>query len=137
MAKDGYIRIGELSRRTGVSPELLRAWERRYGLFTPDRSPGRFRLYSDSDVLRVQAMRGHLARGLSAAQAARLVVSSPPTPPPEHPGPALAEHRQALREALRQLEIAEMELQHREGYRKKPVKPREFSIWEGEQVWPE
>jgi DNA-binding transcriptional MerR regulator len=100
MPEDGYIRIGELSRRTGVSPELLRAWERRYGLFTPDRSPGRFRLYSDTDVLRVEAMRGHLARGLSAAQAARLVVSSPPAPPPEHPGPALAEHRRALWAAL-------------------------------------
>ena len=28
------LRIGELSKRVGVSPELLRAWERRYGLLT-------------------------------------------------------------------------------------------------------
>ena len=28
----GYLRIGELAKRTGVSPELLRAWEQRYGL---------------------------------------------------------------------------------------------------------
>ena len=68
----GYIRIGELSRRVGVSPELLRAWERRYGLLDPGRSPGRFRLYSDEDVARVRAMKEHLSRGLSAAEAARL-----------------------------------------------------------------
>ncbi|HET8969195.1 MAG TPA: MerR family transcriptional regulator [Gaiellaceae bacterium] len=75
----GYIRIGELSRRTGVSPELLRAWERRYGLFEPDRSPGRFRLYSDADVDRVEAMRGQIADGLSAAEAARRVLGMSPS----------------------------------------------------------
>jgi DNA-binding transcriptional MerR regulator/methylmalonyl-CoA mutase cobalamin-binding subunit len=73
----GFIRIGELSRRTGVSPELLRAWERRYGLFTPDRSPGRFRLYSGADVARVQSMKEHIAHGLSAAEAARIVLERP------------------------------------------------------------
>src|SRR3712207_8366526 len=36
----GFLRIGELSRRTGVAPELLRAWERRYGLLRPTRSSG-------------------------------------------------------------------------------------------------
>ena len=70
----GYIRIGELSRRTGVSPELLRAWERRYGLFQPDRSPGRFRLYSDDDAARVLIMREAMAGGLSAAEAARVTL---------------------------------------------------------------
>ncbi len=74
----GYIRIGELSRRTGVSPELLRAWERRYGLFDPDRSPGRFRLYSDVDAGRVEAMRSQIEHGLSAAEAARRVLASSP-----------------------------------------------------------
>lgn len=72
VAAEGYIRIGELSRRVGVSPELLRAWERRYGLLDPGRSPGRFRLYSDEDVARVRAMKEHLGRGLSAAEAARV-----------------------------------------------------------------
>jgi DNA-binding transcriptional MerR regulator len=102
MTASGYIRIGELSRRTGVSPELLRAWERRYGLFAPDRSPGRFRLFSDADVERVRAMREHIARGLSAAEAARLVVESPPSARAsvESPGFALEEPRQALRAAL-------------------------------------
>ncbi len=45
--------------------------------------------------------------------------------------------RQALRSALKELEIREMEKKHREGYKKKPVKRGEFSIWEREQVWNE
>ena len=32
MARSGQLRIGDLSRRVGVSPELLRAWEPQYGL---------------------------------------------------------------------------------------------------------
>jgi DNA-binding transcriptional MerR regulator len=71
----GHLRIGELSQRTGVSPELLRAWERRYGLLKPSRSPGGFRLYSEADEARIRRMRSHLARGVAAAEAARLAES--------------------------------------------------------------
>jgi len=42
------LRIGELSRRLGVSDHVLRAWENRYGLLQPVRSPGGFRLYSEA-----------------------------------------------------------------------------------------
>jgi MerR family transcriptional regulator, light-induced transcriptional regulator len=67
------IRIGELSRRTGVSADALRAWERRYGLLEPGRSSGGFRLYSEEDERRVRAMRARIEEGLSAAEAADLV----------------------------------------------------------------
>jgi MerR family transcriptional regulator, light-induced transcriptional regulator len=73
-APPGSLRIGELSRRSGVSTELLRAWERRYGLLAPRRSDGGFRLYSEEDERRVSLMRDHLRRGVSAAQAARLAL---------------------------------------------------------------
>ena len=68
------LRIGELSRRLGVSDHLLRAWESRYGLLQPVRSAGGFRLYSEADALRVRRMQAHLASGLSAAEAARAVL---------------------------------------------------------------
>jgi MerR family transcriptional regulator, light-induced transcriptional regulator len=71
----GYLRIGQLARRTGVSPELLRAWEQRYGLLQPTRSAGGFRLYSAADEAKVQRMQGLVSGGLAAAQAARLVLS--------------------------------------------------------------
>jgi DNA-binding transcriptional MerR regulator len=70
------LRIGELSRRVGVSPELLRAWERRYGLLEPARTDGGLRLYSAADVRRVRTMQEHLQSGLSAAEAARLTTAS-------------------------------------------------------------
>jgi DNA-binding transcriptional MerR regulator len=70
MDSDGVLRIGELSKRSGVSPELLRAWERRYGLVRPVRSAGGLRLYTSADVERVRVMRQHLADGLAAAEAA-------------------------------------------------------------------
>lgn len=73
----GYLRIGELSSRVGVSPELLRAWERRYSLLRPSRSSGGFRLYSDADQKRVRLMQEHLDRGLAAAEAARQAISGP------------------------------------------------------------
>lgn len=68
------LRIGELARRTGVSPELLRAWERRYGLLRPERSAGGFRLYSAEDERRIGKMTAALERGISAGQAARLAL---------------------------------------------------------------
>jgi MerR family transcriptional regulator, light-induced transcriptional regulator len=72
---DKLLRIGELSRRVGVPVESLRAWERRYGLLAPSRTPGGFRLYGEDDVARVLAMRSNLDRGLSAAEAARLALA--------------------------------------------------------------
>src|SRR5512146_241517 len=68
------LRIGELSRRLGVSDHVLRAWESRYGLLQPVRSAGGFRLYSEADESRVRRMQAHLARGLSAAEAAQAVL---------------------------------------------------------------
>jgi len=70
------LRIGELSRRLGVSDHVLRAWESRYGLLRPVRSAGGFRLYSEADARRVRQMQAHLAQGLSAAEAARAVLGA-------------------------------------------------------------
>ena len=75
-AAGGSHRIGEFSRRVGVSPQLLRAWEQRYGLLRPVRSPGGFRLYGEEDAERVARMRRALDEGLSAAEAARAALST-------------------------------------------------------------
>jgi DNA-binding transcriptional MerR regulator len=70
----GALRIGELSRRVGVSDHVLRAWETRYGLIAPTRSAGGFRLYSERDEARIRRMQFHLSRGLSASQAAHAAI---------------------------------------------------------------
>ena len=85
MSEPSVFRIGELSRRSGVSPELLRAWERRYGLLDPTRSKGGLRLYSADDLERVQTMRRYLDGGMAAAEAATLASREGPRRP-EGPG---------------------------------------------------
>lgn len=67
------IRIGELSRRTGVGADTLRAWERRYGVFDPVRTDGGFRLYGAADEARASRMSELIAGGHSAAEAAAAV----------------------------------------------------------------
>lgn len=75
MNEAAQLRIGELSRRVGVSPALLRAWERRYGLLAPSRTSGGLRLYTGADERRVREMKSGLRRGLSAAEAARAAIA--------------------------------------------------------------
>lgn len=70
-------RIGELSRRVGVAPETLRAWERRYQLMTPSRTRGGNRVYSVDDELRVRAMSRLREQGVGATEAARLARADP------------------------------------------------------------
>lgn len=68
--------IRELSRRIGVSPDLLRKWESRYAVFTPSRTPGNQRLYSQVDEARARLMMQHLANGMPPAQAAELAIAA-------------------------------------------------------------
>jgi MerR family transcriptional regulator, light-induced transcriptional regulator len=63
-------RIGELSRRSGASPDVLRSWERRYELLQPTRTAAGYRLYSELDQARALEMQARIARGVAAAEAA-------------------------------------------------------------------
>jgi MerR family transcriptional regulator, light-induced transcriptional regulator len=79
----------------GVSPELLRAWETRYGLLRPERTPGGLRLFSEEDERRVRRMCALIAGGVPASEAARLAKLE------EGPGAvAGAEGAQAIEELL-------------------------------------
>ena len=99
MAEQGVLRIGELSRRVGVSPEVLRAWERRYGVLRPTRSEGGFRLYSTADEDRVRRMLALQQEGLSPAVAARTAAAEDDGASAASALPAKA-LRQALGDAL-------------------------------------
>src|SRR3954454_12133906 len=77
------LRIGELSRRVGVTPDVLRAWERRYGVLRPHRSRSGQRLYGAADEDRVRRMLALIESGYSASVAARLATApEAATPPP-------------------------------------------------------
>jgi MerR family transcriptional regulator, light-induced transcriptional regulator len=107
------LRIGELSRRVGVTPDVLRAWERRYGLLQPHRSRSGQRLYTTADEARVRRMLDHMQGGYSASVAARLATApqAPVPAPPVSAAPAtdLAGLAAELRTALDGLDEAAAE----------------------------
>jgi PAS domain S-box-containing protein len=72
------MRVGELSRRTGIGVSTLRAWERRFGLLEPERSASGQRLYTEHDVDRVAAVGRLLAEGLTLSSAATRVSAAGP-----------------------------------------------------------
>lgn len=56
-------------RQTGIKPDTLRAWERRYGLPAPGRSPGGHRLYSQHDIDTIKWLAARQQEGLSIKRA--------------------------------------------------------------------
>jgi DNA-binding transcriptional MerR regulator/methylmalonyl-CoA mutase cobalamin-binding subunit len=69
VATEGHA-IGVVARRTGLKPDLIRAWERRYGAVEPTRSEGRHRLYSDADVERLTLLKRAVEGGRSIGSVA-------------------------------------------------------------------
>ncbi len=69
---------------TGVPEATLRAWERRYGVISPQRSDTGYRLYDDDALSCIRRMQALLASGWSPKQAAaRLAQSASSAPTPE------------------------------------------------------
>jgi len=64
--------IGVAAERTGLSLDLLRVWERRYGVVAPTRAAGGQRLYSDADLERLRLLRLATLAGRSIGQVASL-----------------------------------------------------------------
>jgi MerR family transcriptional regulator, light-induced transcriptional regulator len=69
----GY-RIKTVASATGVRPELLRAWERRYKVVSPTRSAGGYREYSEHDVVKLRLLRDLTGRGFAIGEVANLPV---------------------------------------------------------------
>lgn len=66
--------IAVVAQRTGLSRDVLRVWERRYGAVDPARTAGRQRLYSDEDVVRFRLLAAATKHGRTIGQVARLSV---------------------------------------------------------------
>ena len=88
--------IKQASLRTGLGVPLIRAWERRYGVISPTRTPGGYRLYDDDAIKTLLAMRGLLDRGWTPSEAARAIgagevaVDDVAIDPPPGPGPTVS-----------------------------------------------
>jgi len=66
--------IRTVSEITGVNSVTLRAWERRYGLIKPLRTPKGHRLYKREDIQLIQEVLGRLSQGMSISQIARDIL---------------------------------------------------------------
>lgn len=75
VAKEGLYPIRTVSETTGVNAITLRAWERRYNLFKPARTPKGHRLYSQKDIWRIQQVLQLLEQGISIGQVAKTLQS--------------------------------------------------------------
>ncbi len=120
--------IGVVARRTGLKPDLIRAWERRYGAVAPGRTDTRRRFYSDEDIERLLLLRravstgrgiSHVA-GLSNEELQSLIEAEPaPAPAQTRPEPPLAGDVDELTEgylvrclaAAQRLDVRDLEIQ--------------------------
>ena len=100
MPRDRFLTIGEFSRRVGVSVDLLRAWERRYGVPRPTRAAGGRRLYTREDELVIGAMRRAVDSGVPAATAARDAALATANGEPPRTNGELPQLAARLRDAL-------------------------------------
>ncbi len=71
---NGAYRIGAVARLTGISPDTLRIWERRYDIVEPERTPKGGRLYSQQDVTRLTMIKTLVDQGHAISTVANLSV---------------------------------------------------------------
>ena len=78
--------IQAAAERSGLTPHVIRAWERRYRAIEPERSPGKHRLYSESEIERLAMLNRAVRSGhrigkiatLPTEQLRDLVADRPP-----------------------------------------------------------
>lgn len=68
-------RINVAAEMSGVSEGLIRAWERRYGVLKPKRTPSGYRAYTESDITVLKRLKQLTEEGVSIAEAVKLLPS--------------------------------------------------------------
>jgi DNA-binding transcriptional MerR regulator len=87
-------------KETGLAPATLRAWERRYELFTPQRSPGGHRLYSEDEINLLKWLVERQKEGLSISRAVELWRSQAGQSPAQIKIPPVAQEVPTLGEGM-------------------------------------
>jgi DNA-binding transcriptional MerR regulator len=72
MNEEPFFNLKAVIQQTGLKPDTLRAWERRYGLPAPERSEGGHRLYSRRDIDTIKWLMARQQEGLSISRAVEL-----------------------------------------------------------------
>ncbi|MES9930293.1 MAG: MerR family transcriptional regulator, partial [Candidatus Thiodiazotropha sp. 6PDIVS] len=72
----GYYPIRKVAELTGINPVTLRAWERRYGLIKPERTPKGHRLYTDEHIQLIRRIIGLIDKGISIGQVRHMLADN-------------------------------------------------------------
>jgi len=72
---EGPFRIASVAEATGVPEPTLRAWERRYGIPSPERTDAGYRLYGRAEIAEVREMRRLCDEGMAASEAAGVLLA--------------------------------------------------------------
>ncbi|WP_413792617.1 MULTISPECIES: MerR family transcriptional regulator [unclassified Pseudomonas] len=99
----GWLPIREVARQTGVNAITLRAWERRYGLIVPHRTPKGHRLFNAEHVQRIRSILTWIDRGVAVSKIKPLLDTPPPTEPAQPPENDWQRQRHAFVLAVTQL----------------------------------
>lgn len=122
--------IREVSRLTGVNSVTLRAWERRYGLIRPQRTPKGHRLYGRDDIERVERILQWLNRGVPVSQVRELLDQPEAV---ETPAPQMgdwASQRQHLIHAVESLDTGRLEVLFNQSLSLYPVSLCIAELWQ-------
>jgi len=76
MQSEPTFNIGDVSQQTGVAAVTLRAWERRYGLIKPERTPKGHRFYKQANIDDIRKIISWLNRGVAISKVADLLASN-------------------------------------------------------------
>src|SRR5574340_659839 len=72
ISKSALFNLQAVLKETNLKPDVLRAWERRYGLPKPERTAGGHRLYSEYDIATIKWLRARQEEGLSISRAVQM-----------------------------------------------------------------
>lgn len=123
--------IREVSRLTGVNSVTLRAWERRYGLIRPQRTPKGHRLYARDDIARIERILQWLGRGVPVSQVRDLIDQPEAAPPaPDTVSGDWVSQRQQLMAAVESLDLPRLEALFNQSLALYPVNVALAELWQ-------
>ncbi|MEC9484236.1 MAG: MerR family transcriptional regulator [Halomonas sp.] len=123
--------IREVSRLTGVNSVTLRAWERRYGLIRPRRTPKGHRLYARDDIARIERILQWLGRGVPVSQV-RDLLDQPESasPAPDIDTGDWASQRHHLVAAVETLDLPRLEALFNQSLALYPINVALSELWQ-------
>ncbi len=111
---EGYFRIGQVAKKTGVSKRTLRYYEEE-GLLTPaDSTEGGFRLYTARQIHRVRVIRFFQDMGFSLSEVGEILLPEPDGDKDEqldHSRRVLHVQKEAIEERVKELKEKRMRVE--------------------------